>query len=117
MTCVNNTSGLTIAFCTKSLSFLDKILLLFTAGDDSLPPVDANVAVDSSSPPALATFVVVVVLIVDMAPVVDVDDGVNVVEIFSMARKGSDSPLWGVDGVTGSAADFADSADRKYEIN
>lgn len=112
MTCVN-TFGLTIAFGTKSFSFFAKILLLFTAGDDwSLPPVDANIVVDSSSPPALATFVVVVVLIVDMAPVVDVDDGVNVVEIFSIARKGSDSPLWGVDGVTGSPVDFADSVDK-----
>lgn len=55
----------------------------------------------------------VVVLIVDMALVVDVDDGVNVVEIFSIARNGSDSPRCGVDGGTVSAVVLAASVDQK----
>lgn len=66
-----------------------------------------------SSAPVLTVVVVVDVLVVEIALADAVDDGVMVVEMFSMARSGSESPFCdGVDGVAGPVAVFVDSVDE-----
>lgn len=71
-----------------------------------------------SSEPVLTVVVVVDVLVVEIALDDAVDDGVMVVEMFSMARSGSDSPFCdGVDGVDGPIAVFADSVGEWINVS